>query len=248
MTKPIDPRHQARQPQPGARQGRPSSDPRVPRHPRPGTRIPASSAGCSRALRPSRRRTRRSGPRRGDARRGRGRRPDGDNPHVPAGFTYLGQFVDHDITLDLTSLGEKEKDPLGDRELPHPEPRPRLPLRARAGRQPAPLRPRSADRRQARAEVPDRHRTSRSDSGGVTGDFRNDLPRSPEGFALIGDHRNDENLLVAQTHLAHAQVPQQGRRHRRRPAERRRRQSSRRPAGSSPGTTSGWCCTTSSSG
>ena len=24
----------------------------------------------------------------------------------------------------------------------------------------------------------------------------------PEGFALIGDHRNDENLLVAQTHLA----------------------------------------------
>ena len=38
--------------------------------------------------------------------------------------------------------------------------------------------------------------------GGVTGDHRNDLPRSPEGFALIGDHRNDENLLVAQTHLA----------------------------------------------
>ena len=38
--------------------------------------------------------------------------------------------------------------------------------------------------------------------GDVTGDLRNDLPRSPEGFALIGDHRNDENLLVAQTHLA----------------------------------------------
>lgn len=34
------------------------------------------------------------------------------------------------------------------------------------------------------------------------GEFRNDLPRSPEGFALIGDHRNDENLIVAQTHLA----------------------------------------------
>ena len=32
---------------------------------------------------------------------------------IPAGFTYLGQFIDHDITLDLTSLGEKEKDPLG---------------------------------------------------------------------------------------------------------------------------------------
>jgi hypothetical protein len=37
----------------------------------------------------------------------------GDNPNVPAGFTYLGQFIDHDISLDLTSLSEKEKDPLG---------------------------------------------------------------------------------------------------------------------------------------
>ena len=25
----------------------------------------------------------------------------GDNPAIPAGFTYLGQFIDHDITLDL---------------------------------------------------------------------------------------------------------------------------------------------------
>ena len=35
----------------------------------------------------------------------------GDNVKVPAGFTYLGQFVDHDITLDLTAIGEKESDP-----------------------------------------------------------------------------------------------------------------------------------------
>ena len=37
--------------------------------------------------------------------------PAGDNPNIPAGFTYLGQFVDHDITLDLTSIGEKIADP-----------------------------------------------------------------------------------------------------------------------------------------
>ncbi len=37
--------------------------------------------------------------------------PAGNNTKVPAGFTYLGQFVDHDITLDLTSFGEKEDDP-----------------------------------------------------------------------------------------------------------------------------------------
>ena len=29
--------------------------------------------------------------------------PPGDNPEVPAGFTYLGQFIDHDLTLDITS-------------------------------------------------------------------------------------------------------------------------------------------------
>ncbi len=36
---------------------------------------------------------------------------NGNNTRVPAGFTYLGQFVDHDITLDLTSFGDKEADP-----------------------------------------------------------------------------------------------------------------------------------------
>jgi len=34
-----------------------------------------------------------------------------DNAAVPAGFTYLGQFIDHDITLDLTALSAKIEDP-----------------------------------------------------------------------------------------------------------------------------------------
>jgi len=42
-----------------------------------------------------------------------------DNTNIPAGFTYLGQFIRHDITLDLTSLAEKEKDP----RIPMPETR-----------------------------------------------------------------------------------------------------------------------------
>ena len=36
----------------------------------------------------------------------------GDNPDIPGGFTYLGQFVDHDITLDLTPLDQQTADPL----------------------------------------------------------------------------------------------------------------------------------------
>ena len=88
------------------------------------------------------------------------------------------------------------------RELPHPERRSRLRLRAWA---------RTAARISTHA-IPaagNKHgpklligKNITVDFGNVTGDFRNDLPRSPEGFALIGDHRNDENLLVAQTHLA----------------------------------------------
>ena len=38
--------------------------------------------------------------------------PAGDNPAIPAGFTYLGQFVDHDLTLDLTPLDVQAADPL----------------------------------------------------------------------------------------------------------------------------------------
>jgi hypothetical protein len=127
--------------------------------------------------------------------------PEGNNPHVPAGFTYLGQFVDHDITLDLTSLSEKEKDPLAIENFRTPS----LDLDCLYG-----LGPDGSPHLYARnPQNGNKHgpkfllgRNITVDFGGVTGDFRNDLPRSPEGFALIGDHRNDENLLVAQTHVA----------------------------------------------
>lgn len=124
-----------------------------------------------------------------------------DNPNIPAGFTYLGQFIDHDITLDLTSLGEKEKDPLGVENFRTPS----LDLDSIYG-----LGPDGSPHLYARgAADPSKHgpklltgKNLTVAFGNVVGSFRNDLPRSPEGFALIGDHRNDENLLVAQTHLA----------------------------------------------
>jgi hypothetical protein len=127
----------------------------------------------------------------------------GNNDKIPAGFTYLGQFVDHDISLDFTSIGEKQADPQATENFRTPA----LDLDSIYG-----LGPDGSRQLYARNGGADSGRTPgpkfligktiNVPVGDVTGDHRNDLPRSPEGFALIGDHRNDENLLVAQTHLA----------------------------------------------
>ena len=123
--------------------------------------------------------------------------PAGNNPNIPAGFTYFGQFVDHDITLDLTSLGDKEKDPLGIENFRTPS----VDLDCVYG-----LGPDGSPHLYARNPAAGNKHGPKlligKNFNTGEGDFRNDLPRSPEGFALIGDHRNDENLLVAQTHLA----------------------------------------------
>ena len=120
-----------------------------------------------------------------------------DNPKIPAGFTYLGQFVDHDITLDLTSIGDKEKDPLGIENFRTPS----LDLDCVYGLGPDGS-PQLYARNPDNGNKPGPKLLIGKNVNVGDGDFRNDLPRSPEGFALIGDHRNDENLLVAQTHLA----------------------------------------------
>ncbi|MEM9999592.1 MAG: heme peroxidase family protein [Pseudomonadota bacterium] len=118
--------------------------------------------------------------------------PSGDTANIPAGFTYLGQFVDHDITLDTTPLSKVINDPLAIENFRTPA----LDL----------------DSLYARGPGDTNYLFDRNDPEkfliGVTqpvGSLRampNDLPRNPQGLAIIGDHRNDENLLVAQTHLA----------------------------------------------
>jgi hypothetical protein len=126
----------------------------------------------------------------------------GNNPKVPAGFTYLGQFVDHDITLDLTSIGEKERDPFATENFRTPS----LDLDSVYGRGPdgSPhLYARNATTNQPGPKfLIGKTIQGFQNLGNVPAGLPNDLPRSPEGFALIGDHRNDENLVVAQTHLA----------------------------------------------
>ncbi len=136
-----------------------------------------------------------------------GPQPDSADPVVPAGFTYLGQFVDHDLTMDRTEaqLGE---DVTLDELLQGRSPA--LDLDSVYGRGPS-------DREDRRFYADDgiRLRTGTTSATTFPDERVNvelegfDLPRVGTGETgaarrapLIPDARNDENLAVAQTHAA----------------------------------------------
>jgi hypothetical protein len=119
-----------------------------------------------------------------------------DNANVPSGFTYLGQFIDHDITLDLTPLSAKIDDPTMIRNFRTPG----LDLDSLYGAGQGPHRFLYA-RNEAKFLIGTTTASPDNDGNPIPA-LPNDLERSRHGVALIGDHRNDENLLVAQTHLA----------------------------------------------
>lgn len=112
---------------------------------------------------------------------------------IPAGFTYLGQFVDHDLTRDKT-VGDLGSDVTVDELIQGRSPA--LDLDSLYGHGPA---------------VDPQFYTDglhlKMGTTGAIGDLPafdgHDLPRDPQqSDALIPDPRNDENLVVAQTHLA----------------------------------------------
>ncbi|MDX1983737.1 MAG: heme peroxidase family protein [Bryobacteraceae bacterium] len=123
--------------------------------------------------------------------------PAFDNPTIPAGFTYLGQFIDHDITFDTTPLPEIVTDP----QAIHNFRTPKLDLDSLYGGGPG-AQPYLYTRANDALFVIGTNRESPDQNGVNIPALPNDLPRNAEGFALIGDKRNDENLLVAQLHLA----------------------------------------------
>jgi hypothetical protein len=115
-----------------------------------------------------------------------------DNTRVVAGYTYLGQFIDHDITFDPTSKLQRVNDPAALVNFRTP----RFDLDSLYGSGPEDqpfLYDWEASPRGVKLLV-----------GADPGDetlATSDLPRNDQERALIGDARNDENLIVAQLHL-----------------------------------------------
>jgi hypothetical protein len=124
-------------------------------------------------------------------------RAGGGQSQIPAGFTYLGQFIDHDLTFDKTDVM------LGANVTPAQllqARSPSLDLDSLYGAGPG-------DPESAKFYEADGLHLK---MGKTTGPTKNgfDLPRgagntnAKKRKAIIPDPRNDENLAVAQTHLA----------------------------------------------
>jgi hypothetical protein len=123
-----------------------------------------------------------------------------ENPDIPSGYTYLGQFVDHDITFDPVSSLQRQNDP----DALHNVRTPRFDLDSVYGRGPADqpylyqdgvkllLGESVQTNGPAEAAGPDLPRNQPRERNG-TPVFR--------GRALTGDPRNDENLVISQLHL-----------------------------------------------
>ncbi len=111
---------------------------------------------------------------------------DPDNPRIPAGFTFLGQFVAHDITADRSLLLHHARL----KELRNFR-TPRLDLESLYGAGPTGS-PYLYD-----LDDPDKFLIGINDQKELK-----DLPRNRQGRALLGDPRDDVHLIISQLHLA----------------------------------------------
>jgi len=121
---------------------------------------------------------------------------DEENSGISAGYTYLGQFIDHDLTFDPNSSLDKQNDPnsLVDYRTP------RFDLDSVYGRGP--------DDQPYLYQQPGglKMQLGRKLTGNPndlkTRDVQRNAPETGPKRALIGDPRNDENVIVSQIQSA----------------------------------------------
>src|SRR5947209_1568601 len=113
---------------------------------------------------------------------------------MTAGSTFVGQSIDHDVTFDQTSQLGVPQNPL----LSPNTRTPALDLDSVFGGGPG-IRPDLC--------VPNADRSVGPKLKIGTGGVHEDVPRVPNGdgtfSALLGDPRNDENVIIARLHCAH---------------------------------------------
>src|ERR687893_267698 len=111
---------------------------------------------------------------------------DNASPLLTSGFTFLGQFIDHDLTFDTTPLPDQQVDPDAVTNF-------------RSARY-------DLDSLYGRGPVEDPHLYDPADPAKllsvVNANGVEDVPRQPDGRALIADPRNDQHLIICQLHLA----------------------------------------------
>ncbi len=123
----------------------------------------------------------------------------GEEGTVSAGYTYWGQFIDHDLTLDITplDLAQPDAERVQNFRIPF------LDLDQVYGGGPS-LSPFLYEINGPPGD--ERFLIGMTRKTKVEGrDYRpspDDLPRNAKGVALVGDPRQDENLIIAQFHVA----------------------------------------------
>jgi hypothetical protein len=133
----------------------------------------------------------------------------GGNSTIPAGYTYFGQFVDHDITLDIESNLDAEQDATTLSNMRSPS----LDLDSVYGRGPAmdPFLyqfPNAGPPTAIKLLLGANQNFGPGGPGSAGGSgpmgipTNSDLLRVSTQTAVIGDPRNDENLIVSQFHHA----------------------------------------------
>jgi hypothetical protein len=109
-----------------------------------------------------------------------------NNTTHTAGTTFMGQFMDHDMTFDQTSALGEETEPEDSRNTRSP----------------------TLDLDSVYSGGPNRspqlygHEGSRIKLKVGFGGLFEDLPRDSRGVAILGDPRNDENIMLAGLHAA----------------------------------------------